>query len=571
MRPALSVRNCRRGERVARTNLRGPLGAALRVVVLALVLPGLGCQWASAPWSRDEAHGTASEQVVRLPTIEPPTLDPGLATETTSADVINQLFEGVVGVDDQGRIFGVQAERWDVADDGLTYVFRLRDGLRWSDGQPVTAQDYEYAWKRNLTPATGSMAASALYPIRHARQVHAGAADPNTLGVRAIDRRTLQVRLEQPAAYFLPLVSTATFYPLPRWAIEQSGPQWTEAEHIVTNGPFKLEAWRHQQELVLARDDDYWGPKPTLTRAVYRIFPEGGEGEMVTAYQAGELDLGNASFLLPPGYADRFRQEPGAPDELQSFPASTTTFVVVNHRRPALTDARVRSALGMALDRQELLRNVLKSPGTPATSLQPEGIIGRQPKLWPAEDVQRAKELLADAGYPNGRGFPAITFTYNRSELFQALGEYLQQRWKETLGIDVHLADLPFGEFLEWRLTQGWTAQGDLSVAIWDSDHEDPHDWYNVLWDSVVDPLQFNGGWQNHYYDLLVRRARAEGDAGPRRRLYELAEGVLAHDYVHIPLYYRRYAVPVRPYVQGYVPARILGTTPLRRMTVAAH
>src|SRR5262249_8407061 len=152
-------------------------GDALRVVVLALVLPGLGCQWVGAPWSRDGARGTASEQVVRLPTIEPPTLDPGLATETTSADVIAQLFEGLVGVDDRGRTFGGQAERWDVADDGLTYVFRLRAGLRWSDGQPVTAQDYEYAWKRIITPATGSMAASTLYPIRHARQIHAGAAD----------------------------------------------------------------------------------------------------------------------------------------------------------------------------------------------------------------------------------------------------------------------------------------------------------------------------------------------------------------------------------------------------------
>jgi oligopeptide transport system substrate-binding protein len=571
MWPALAVSNRRCGERSARTNPRGPLGDALLVVVLSLVLPGLACQGVSAPWSRDEARGPASAQVVRLPTIEPPTLDPGLATETNSADVIDQLFEGIVGVDDQGRISGVQAEHWDVADDGLTYVFRLRAGLRWSDGQPVTAQDYEYAWKRNITPATGSKEASALYPIRHARQIHAGAADPNTLGVRAIDRRTLQVRLEQPAAYFLPLVSTTTFYPLPRWAIEQYGPQWTEAEHIVTNGPFKLEAWRHQQEIVLARADDYWGPKPTLAGAVYRVFPEGGGDEMVTAFQAGELDLGNASFLLPPAYADQVHSEPGAQDELQSFPASATTFVVVNHRRPALGDARVRSALGMALDRQELLRNVLKSPDTPATSLQPEGIIGRQPKLWPAEDVQRAQGLLADAGYPNGRGFPAITFTYNRSERLQALGKYLQRRWMETLGIDVRLADLPIGEFLEWRYTQGWTEQGDLSVGIWDSDYEDPHDWYNLLWDSVTDPLQFNGGWQNHYYNLLVRRARAEGEAGSRRRLYELAEGVLAHDYVHIPLYYQRYAVPVKPYVQGYVPARILGTTPLRRITVAAR
>ena len=225
----------------------------------------------------------------------------------------------------------------------------------------------------------------------------------------------------------------------------------------------------------------------------------------------------------------------------------------------------------MALERERLLNDVLKRAGKPATSLQPEGIAGRKPELWPTENVQRARELLAEAGYPNGQGFPEITFTYNTADVWKTLGQYLQQRWKETLNISVRLDNMEWKVFLKWRYEQGWPAQGDLSRGGWVSDFEDPYNWYNTLWDSAEDPSQFNGGWANREYDELVRRARAELDPTARIALYEQAEAILAREYIHIPLFYDQYEVLVKPYVQNFAPSRVLGDTPLRKIAIATR
>jgi oligopeptide transport system substrate-binding protein len=544
------------------------------VVLIALGLLVAACQGGSqqsGPSGGRGASGAPREQVVRLPTTEPPSIDPGTATDATSVDIIFQLFEGLVGFDDQGNVFGVQAQAWQTSEDGRTYTFQLREGLRWSDGKPVTAQDYEYAWKRNIDPKTASDYANVLYPILNAERIHTKGGEPSTLGVRAVDERTLVVQLEQSAGYFLRLASTWTLYPLPRWAIERYEDRWTEAGNIVTNGPFKLEAWRHDQELTLVRNDDYWGTKPTLQRAIFKIFPDGAEEQMITAYEGGELDLGTTNYRMPPAAVDRFQNDPKLKNELHQFAASDTRFITVNHRRPALKDPRVRQALGLALERERLLRDVLKRPGQPASSLQPEGIAGRKPELWPAENVQRAKRLLAEAGYPDGRGFPEITFTYNTADVWKALAQYLQQRWKETLGITVRLDNMEWKTFLKWRREPGWTERGDLFRGGWASDYEDPNNWYNVLWASAEDPTQFNGGWANAEYDALVRRAQGELDQGARTALYEQAEAILARDYIHIPVYYERYEVPVKPYVQNYAPTRVLGNTPLVKMAVVTQ
>ncbi|HLH22841.1 MAG TPA: peptide ABC transporter substrate-binding protein [Chloroflexota bacterium] len=547
-----------------RRTARGSLALALALLVI-----GTACQSGGQEAGQRQSNGAPREQVVRLPTTEPPTLDPGLAADAVSIDVISQLFEGLVSFDDQGAVHPVQAEAWQVSDDGRQYTFRLRDGVRWSDGQPVTARDYEYAWKRNIDPKTASDYANALYPILNAQRIHQQGADPDTLGVRAVDDRTLVVQLEEPAAYFLRLVSTWTFFPLPRWAVERSPDAWTEASSIVTNGPFKLESWRHDQDLTLVRNDDYWGNKPTLTRAVFKIFPDGAEEQMLAAYEAGELDMSTTNYRLPPAQVDRLRNDPQYKDQLHLFPASDTRFIVVNARRPALRDPRVREALGISIDREQLLRDVLKRPGQPATSLQPEGIAGRKPELWPKEDVQRAKQLMAEAGYPDGRGFPEITFTYNTADVWKALAQYLQQRWKDTLGITLRLDSMEWKVFLKWKFEPGWTEHGDLYRGGWVSDYEDPNNWYNMLWDSAEDPTQFNGGWKNADYDALVRKARGEQDAAARTALYEQAEAILARDYIHIPINYERYEVLVKPYVQNYNPQRVMGNTPLAKMAIA--
>jgi oligopeptide transport system substrate-binding protein len=228
----------------------------------------------------------------------------------------------------------------------------------------------------------------------------------------------------------------------------------------------------------------------------------------------------------------------------------------------------VRMALGMALDRPQIINEVLKRPGKPAFTLQPEGIVGRRPDLWPRDDVAAAKKLLADAGYPEGRGFPEITFTYNTSAQWKPLAEYLQQRWKETLGINVKLDSMEFAVFLKWRRGDDWTQRGDLFRGGWFSDYEDSNNWYNVLWDSQSDPLAFNLGWKNDQYDALVRQAAGERDGAKRESLYSQAEEILAKEYPAIPTFHYTMRTLVKPNVQGYEPARVLGVSPLDMVSV---
>jgi oligopeptide transport system substrate-binding protein len=245
--------------------------------------------------------------------------------------------------------------------------------------------------------------------------------------------------------------------------------------------------------------------------------------------------------------------------------------ITVNHRRPLLRDKRVRLALGMALDRERLVRDVLQRAGRPASSLQPEGIAGRRPELWPAEDAQRARELLADAGYAAGRGFPELTLTYRTGARPNAVAEYLRQQWQETLGIRVRLERMDRREFFAWKLQPGWTEEGDLKLDAWITDYDDPYNWFNELWDSASDPTQFNGGWQHPYYNQLVRLARVEPDPKARLELYQQAEAVLAQSYPHIPLYHIAYEVLVKPYVQQATVARIGAYTPLVKIAVGEH
>lgn len=511
------------------------------------------------------------EQRLRMPITEPPTLDPGLATDSVSIDVISQIFEGLLGFDDRGTIVPLGAERWTMSEDGLTYTFTLRDGSRWSDGKPVTAGDYEWAWKRTVDPQTASDYATVFYPIKNALKIHRQRLDPAELGVVATDERTLVVTLEQPAAFFLRLVSGWTMLPVRRDVVERFGDKWTEAKNVVTNGPFVLKAWRHDERITLERYDDYWGAKPALATVAYRIYPADAAPDVLAAYQAGELDAvgSGAAFDLSAIQGDRFVADPTLQRELKTFPQSATMFLTVNHRRPHLQDPRVRMALGQVIERRRLLEDVLQRVGAPAAGLLPEGLVARRPDLWPKEDVQQAKQNLAAAGFPDGKGMPELRFTYNTNPQWKLMGEYLQQRYKDVLGIDLKLDPMEWAGFLKWRRGEDWQTSGDLYRGGWFADYEDPNNWHNVLWDSREDPGVFSSGWKDEAYDVLVRRARREADPARREQLYAQAEQVLAREYPHIPVFHYGIQALVKPYVENFEPRRILGITPLHRVRLA--
>ena len=530
--------------------------------VAPLGTPGL-------PTTDEHPEVAGALQEIRIAITEPPNLDPGITGDSQSIEIIQHVFEGLVAQDRDGQIVPRVAERWDVSADGLTYTFHLRDGPTWSDGKPLRAADFEWAWKRNIDPASASSYATSLFPIKNAEKISRGELDRDQLGVNARDDHTLVVTVEQPAAYLLVLASTWTLMPLRQDVIETHGNAWVEAEHIVSNGPYRLVEWAHDQQIVLERNEQYWGRKPQIQRAIYRIFPDDGDQTALAAYESGELDTLGTTMTIPTADSERVKNDPAL--GYMEFESSGSGFIVVNHRREYLSDPRVRQALGMTIDRDALLSIALNGVATPAYTLQPPGIVGRNPDVWPREDVAAAQKLLAEAGYPNGEGMPELSYVYGTSNISKLIAEYLQQRWKETLGIDLALTNLEWAAFLDWRITSGWTETGDLFNGNWFSDYEDPYNYYNLLWDSRSDSDQYNTGWKNDRYDQLVRQAAGETDSARREALYAQAEQILAADYPLIPLNHNAGRTLARPYVKGLQPSRAGGFLPLETMSIEPH
>ncbi|MBI4492380.1 MAG: peptide ABC transporter substrate-binding protein [Chloroflexi bacterium] len=512
-----------------------------------------GAQPAPVPPTRTPG---ASELRVMLPRVT--TLDPGLAYDSETIPVVQLLFEGLLAVDEQGKLGPRGAQRWEVSPDGLTYTFFLDPRARWSDGQAVRADDYVFAWQRNVDPATRSPYAPVLFALKNGAAINSGRLRPDQLGVRARDDQTLVVSLESPAPYFPSLVATWTYFPLRRDLLQRLGERWSEPGSLVGNGPYVLQPIQ-AGEVVLARNDRYVGPRPGVERIVFRDYANAGQA--MDDLRRRELDIMPYSASLK----DVIAQDPQLAPLLRSFPRSGTAFLVLNHRRQALQDARVRRALGMALDRAALLDEVTGGAGEVARSLHPPGIAGRDPALWPKEDVAEARRLLAEAGYPDGRGLELVMAV---PSVVDPLGRELQQRWKDTLGVTVRLMEVDSVPAL--RDSDAWRNQIDLYAGSWQSDYEDPYNWFNLLWDSQHDPGQYNSGWRNPDFDGLVRAAQAELNPARRTELYHQAEQIMATDYPLIPLYYPVEQYLVRPEVQGFQPGRTALAVPLLGVSLSA-
>ncbi|MCC7369602.1 MAG: peptide ABC transporter substrate-binding protein [Chloroflexi bacterium] len=510
----------------------------------------------------------AQLQSIRMPIAEPPTLDPALATDHSSVQVAIQLFEGLTETDEAGQPAPLGAERWEVGDEGRTYTFSLRTDRLWSDGSPVTAADYVWAWRRVIDPRTAADYAPLLYPIKNAARIHGERLDSALLGVTARDARTLVVNLEEPLAHFPRLTSLITFAPLKKEALERHGDRWIRPENIVTNGPFRLVEWQHDRQITLERNPTYPTADRLMPRATLPIFPDDGAAAVLSAYENSALDVfgTGASFELPPGDVERITADAATRPMLRTTAQSGTLFLAVNTRKPHLQDARVRRALGQVIEREKVLKSVLKRVGTPALTLTPDGIFGRDEGRWPIEDVAAARAGMADAGFPNGADFPPIAFAFNVSSQWTELGEYLRQRYKDTLGIELKLEPMEWTAYMRWRRSDEWAQNGDLQRGGWFSDYEDPYNWYNQIWDSREDPSSFNSAWAHDLYDAYVREAALTLDRAERLRLYQQADEILATEYPAIPIFYYGSRTLVRPYVVGFEPERLLSLVRLKRV-----
>jgi oligopeptide transport system substrate-binding protein len=502
--------------------------------------------WQRAGGTEPLVSPPTAPHALRVSCFDPVSLDPALSYDILSIPVVDQLYSGLVEHSPEMDIVPNVAQTWEVLDGGRRYVFHLRGDVRWSDGTPVTAEDFEYAWKRTLNPATGSPSAGLLYDVKGARAFHRGeVADSDCVGVQALDEVTLVVELDEPTAYFLHLLACTPTYPVPRHAVEAHGQAWTEVGAnstelgIVTNGPFRLEAWQPGESLALAHDPQYHGRlRGNLRRVELAILADSSAGQK--AYEADELDILDMTFF-PPVEIDRVRRQHAG--EYVSLPRFFTSYVAFCLSRTPFDDPRVRRALALATDRERLADVTLRGYGSPATGgFVPPRMPGHTAGIGLPYDPEQARQFLADAGYPGGQGFPAVDLMMHSDFLSPVVSEYLQGQWQEDLGIETRSEAVEWEEFLE-RLQ---TAPPHMLIWGWVADYPDPDNFLRLGMSHILPYTQ----WDNGDYKRLVEEARRITDQDERMELYRQADKILVEEAPVLPLAYMRSHLLVKPWVR---------------------
>jgi oligopeptide transport system substrate-binding protein len=479
---------------------------------------------------------------LRQSSLDPMTLDPAMSTDVFSGVVIDHLFSGLVDVSPELDILPNVARSWEVLEGGRRYVFHLRDDVRWSDGTPVTAEDFCYAWKRVLNPATGAPLAPFLYDVQGAAGFHGGqVSDPDHVGVQAVDELTLAVELEEPAPYFLQLLAVKVTYPVPRHVVEAHGEAWSHVEHIVANGPFQVQAWRRGESMTLVRNPRYHGPFSGNLEWVQLSFLDYSNlVGMLEAYETGDLDVLDLTHFPPAEVERAHRRHAG---EYISEPVLCTVYVGFNAGRPPFDDLRVRRAFVLATDRERLAD--LSVPGlyAPASGgFVPQGMPGHSPGIALPYDPEQARRLLADAGCPGGRGFPRVGLLTWTAPAPAMICEYLREQWRENLGVEItqETEDLDV-------LTDGVHRERS-HLFIWANypPYADPH---VLLGTESVCKIT---GWRNDAYDKLVEKARRMMDHEQRMDLYRQADRILVEQAAIMPLAYVGRQLLMKPWVSRY-------------------
>jgi oligopeptide transport system substrate-binding protein len=488
----------------------------------------------------------AAEQTFRYPFREPDhPIDPTKGATLFNGHYMANLFEGLAEAGAGGRITMLGATEYKVSNDGRVYTFLLRRGVKWSDGTPVTAHDYEFAWKRALDPKTGNINLSNLLSLKSARAFNKGELkDPGQIGVQAKDDHTLEVTLEGPRGWFLGSIAADTaWYPVPRHVVTKAGDRWTEPEHIVTNGPFVVQSWKHDQQMVLAPNPHYWREKPVVRVVV--TMTNDPQSTSLSAYETDEVDWAWA----PLAQLNQLRAHPVLGKELKTATQTATWFTVLDVTTPPLTDVRVRRALYLTVDRQRLTQAFLQGAYAPATSLTPPGVPGHTTNLPLAGGVAEGRRLLAEAGFPDGRGFPVLTYTTPNLAEDRVVAEALQRMWKEALNIEIKIELMERRAFQAWRSARK-TQPYHLHYGGWTAEFGDPSVFHNGMLTAAID--RQNHKWRDARYEELIARGATELDAQQRHALYEQAERVVAEQVPVIPWGYKLKPYLLKPYVKGF-------------------
>ena len=514
------------------------LGVLARFLVLASLVVAL------AP------DAGAAEQVLRRGNgSEPESLDPAKVESVPASRILNDLFEGLITLDASDRPVPAAAQSWQVSPDGLVYTFHLRPGLQWSDGSPVTAEDFAYGIRRVVDPATQSASAFLTFPIRNAEAIVQGRIkDLSQLGVEAVDAATLRFTLVRPTPYWVAAMSHPIFLPVKRALVEKYGASFTQPGKLVSNGPFMMQDWTPQSRLVLVKNPKFHDAAQVhLDKVIFQ--PIESEAEEFSRYRAGELDV---TYFMPSQQADLIRQNMAA--ELRSEPSLTMDYLAFNMRNPLFAkDGRLRQALSMVIDRQALVDKTVKTGAPVEYSVVPSvGLPGYidQSADWAwlpmADKIATARELFQQAGYSIDKPLQ-VELRILASDNTRKIANAVAGMWQAALGIRTSIVAEDFNSLIEHRHKQG----ADLQVFwyAWAADYPDPTTFLDLFTSGAPEN---DTGYANPAYDKLIVEAERTADDYRRAGLLQDAEEILVHDNPVIPLYARAQPYLMKPWVRGY-------------------
>ena len=473
-------------------------------------------------------------------TAEPPTIDWNKANDNVSIDVLINIMEGLMHFDKDLKPVPDLAESYTLSKDGLTYTFILKKGIKWTDGKELTADDFRYSWLRALNPMTASTYAYFLFDIKNARDYNAGKIkNPDEVGIKVLDPYTLQVTLSHPASYWLNIPTFTATFPARKDLIEKYGDQWTNPKNLVTLGPYKVQSWEHTNKLTMIANPTYHGPQPYFKKVIGLILQE--ESTAISLFESGDLDFVRR---IPALDIPRFKGKP----EYHVLPALRIYYYGFNIAKKPFTDKRVRYAFSQAIDRSKF-PELLMGGQIAMTSIIPKGMPGYEPNVGLHYDPDKARQLLADAGYPNGKNFPKVTayFDSGRQD-HKTVAEALQQMWKKELNVNVDLQQE------EWKvhLKLLETDAPQLWRLGWGADYPDPDNFLQLF-------TSYSGNnhthWKNPQFDKLIEEGAAEQDMDKRLVLYRQAQKILTEEDVPvIPLFSESHNYLLKPSIKGFQP-----------------
>lgn len=472
-------------------------------------------------------------------------LDPHKTEGVPESDVITNLLEGLVATDNFGHLVPGVAQAWQQQDN--IWIFTLRTDARWSNGEPVTAEDFVYSWQRLVDTKTASPYASYLQyaHILNVDKIIAGKQPPSALGVKALDKQHLQVTLTQPVPYFTAMLAHTALKPVHRQTLEQWGDKWTRPEHYVGNGAFTLNNWVVNEKITLKRNPQYWDNANTVIETA-TFLPISSETSDVNRYRSGDIDMTNSA--IPPELFPMLKKELG--NQVRVSPYLCTFYYELNNQRAPFNDARVRAAVKLTLDRQIIAEKIMGQGQIPAFGFTPPFIDGGKftAPAWfnqtQAERNAAARKLLAEAGYSAQKPL-SFTLLYNTSDQNKKQAIAAASMWKKNLGANVTLQNQ------EWKTMLNTRHEGnyDVARATWCSDYNEPSTFLTML---LSDSSTNTGFYRSPTFDALMAKSLTAADDAQRADLYQQAENQLDKDSALVPVYYRVSVRLVKPWVGGY-------------------